>query len=48
MSVKLKETLVSMTDMPMLKQGEKLNEIFEQWKGNNPQVDDITLVGVRY
>jgi len=48
MSVKLKETLVSMTGMPMLKQGEKLNEIFEQWKGNNPQVDDITLVGVRY
>lgn len=48
MSVKLKETLVSMIGMPMLRQGEKLNEIFEQWKGNNPQVDDITLVGVRY
>lgn len=48
MSVKLKETLVSMTGMPMLKQGEKLNDIFEQWKGNNTQVDDITIVGVRY
>jgi serine phosphatase RsbU (regulator of sigma subunit)/uncharacterized protein YegP (UPF0339 family) len=48
MSVRLKETLVSMADLPMLKQGERLNDIFEQWKGNNPQVDDITLVGVRY
>ena len=32
----------------MLKQGERLNEIFEEWRGDNPQVDDVTLIGVRY
>ena len=48
MSVKLKETLVSMSGTPMLRQGEKLNDIFEEWRGGNPQVDDVTLIGVRY
>jgi serine phosphatase RsbU (regulator of sigma subunit) len=48
MSNQLKETLVAMAGMPMLKQAEKLNEIFEEWKGDSPQVDDVTLIGVRY
>lgn len=48
MSMQLKEKLVAMSDQPMLKQGEKLNEIFEGWRGDSPQVDDVTLVGVRY
>jgi serine phosphatase RsbU (regulator of sigma subunit) len=48
MSNQLRETLVSMAGMPMLKQGEKLNEIFEGWRGDSPQIDDVTLIGVRY
>jgi serine phosphatase RsbU (regulator of sigma subunit) len=48
MSPQLKETLMSIAGMPMLQQGEKLNEIFENWKGSNPQVDDVTVIGVRY
>jgi serine phosphatase RsbU (regulator of sigma subunit) len=48
MSNQLKETLVAMTEMPMLKQAEKLNDIFEEWRGDSPQVDDVTLVGIRY
>jgi hypothetical protein len=32
----------------MLKQGERLDAIFEEWKGENSQVDDVTLIGVRY
>jgi serine phosphatase RsbU (regulator of sigma subunit) len=48
MSNQLKETLVSMAGMPMLKQAERLNEIFEEWKGDSPQVDDVTLIGVKY
>lgn len=48
MSNQLRETLVSMAGMPMLKQGEKLNEIFEEWRGDSPQIDDVTLIGVRY
>jgi serine phosphatase RsbU (regulator of sigma subunit) len=48
MSNQLKETIVGMNGMPMIRQGEKLDEIFEKWKGENPQVDDVTLIGVRY
>jgi len=48
MSVRLRETLMSINMLPMLRQGERLNQIFEEWRGNNPQVDDVTLIGVRY
>jgi serine phosphatase RsbU (regulator of sigma subunit) len=48
MSSQLKETIVAMNGIPMLNQGEKLNEIFEEWRGTNPQVDDVTVIGVRY
>ena len=46
--MKLRETLVSMAGLTMLKQGERLNEIFEEWRGDNPQIDDVTIIGVRY
>jgi len=48
MSLQLRETLVSMAGKPMLHQGERLNEIFEEWRGDGPQVDDVTVIGVRY
>jgi len=48
MSMQLRETLVTMAGMPMLKQGERLNEIFEEWRGDGPQIDDMTMIGVRY
>jgi len=48
MSNQLRESLVAMAGQPMLKQGERLNEIFEEWRGDSPQVDDVTLIGVRY
>jgi len=48
MSNQLKESLVSTAGIPMLLQAEKLNDIFEEWRGDSPQVDDVTLIGVRY
>jgi serine phosphatase RsbU (regulator of sigma subunit) len=48
MSVQLKETLVAMAGKPMLQQGERLSEIFEEWRGDGPQIDDVSLIGVRY
>jgi serine phosphatase RsbU (regulator of sigma subunit) len=48
MSLQLKETLVAMSGKPMLEQGARLNEIFEEWRGDGPQVDDVSLIGVRY
>ena len=44
----LKNKFVELSDMPMLKQGEKLSEIFEEWKGDASQVDDVTVIGIRY
>jgi serine phosphatase RsbU (regulator of sigma subunit) len=48
MSLQLRETLVSMAGMPMLEQGKRLAEIFDEWRGDSPQIDDVTLIGVRY
>ncbi len=48
MSHQLKEKLIGMAGMPMLTQAEKLNEVFEQWRGDAPQVDDVTMIGVRF
>jgi len=48
MSMQLKETLIALSGKPMLEQGQRLNEIFEEWRGDSPQVDDVTLIGVRY
>jgi serine phosphatase RsbU (regulator of sigma subunit) len=48
MSLQLRETLVAMSGKPMLQQGERLNEIFEEWRGGSPQIDDVTIIGIRY
>ncbi len=48
MTAQLKRTLVGIVNEPMMTQGETLNEIFETWKGDSPQIDDVTLIGVRY
>jgi serine phosphatase RsbU (regulator of sigma subunit) len=48
MSMQLRETLVAISGIPMIQQGERLNEIFEGWRGESPQVDDVTMIGVRF
>ena len=48
MTGKLKQTLAENSHLPMLRQGEKLSEIFDEWKGDNSQVDDVVLIGFRY
>jgi serine phosphatase RsbU (regulator of sigma subunit) len=48
MSAKLKETLIEIHGKPMTEQGAILDRIFEEWRGEQSQVDDVTLIGVRY
>ena len=43
----LKETLLSIQNMPMLKQEEILMQKLKDWQGNLEQVDDICIIGVR-
>lgn len=43
----LEELLISISHEPMEIQNQKLNEVFENWKGDLEQVDDICIIGVR-
>jgi serine phosphatase RsbU (regulator of sigma subunit) len=43
----LKETLLSLHGQDMKTQQLKLNEIFENWKGNLEQVDDVCVIGLK-
>ncbi|MDI1354178.1 MAG: SpoIIE family protein phosphatase [bacterium] len=47
MKKQLKKLLVSMAHLSMAKQKEKLSLIFNKWKANLEQVDDVTVVGIR-
>ena len=43
----LKELLLSIQEQTLEEQKETLNSIFEKWKGNLEQVDDVCIIGVR-
>jgi tetratricopeptide (TPR) repeat protein len=44
---KLREFLVSINNKPMSIQKDELIAEFEKWRGNNEQVDDICIIGVK-
>lgn len=44
---KLKELLMQLAHLPMQEQYTKLNDVFVSWKGENEQVDDVCIIGVR-
>lgn len=44
---RLKELLGSLHKKPLNEQQEKLEQALENWKGRQPQVDDILLVGLK-
>lgn len=48
MSKKLKKTLIEIQDKSMPEQKEYLNTFLENWKGEQEQVDDILIIGVRF
>ncbi len=43
----LNELLLSISKEPMDKQQQKLNTVFEAWKGNLEQVDDVCIIGIK-
>jgi len=47
LSKRFKKLLLSIYDQPMDKQGSALEKNIEDWKGNNDQVDDIMVMGLR-
>ena len=44
---KLQNLLLQNSNLAMDIQKEKLNNIFEEWKGNNVQIDDILIAGIK-
>jgi serine phosphatase RsbU (regulator of sigma subunit) len=44
---RFRNLLLSLTDMPMNKQKNELSFSFDNWKGQQEQVDDICVIGVR-
>ena len=43
----LKDLLLQIAHLPMLEQEQKLADEFTAWKGENEQVDDVCIIGVR-
>ncbi|MEW6774034.1 MAG: tetratricopeptide repeat protein [Bacteroidota bacterium] len=46
-SKQLVEVLKNMQEHSIITQGEQLSQFFSNWKGNQFQVDDVTLIGVK-
>lgn len=44
---KLRELLLSITDLPLSEQHILLNKTIELWKGEQSQVDDICIIGIK-
>lgn len=47
-SVPFKKLLAIISEKPMEKQCEMLEQEFEEWQGYNPQVDDLLVIGVKF
>lgn len=43
-----KELLIRISNLPMQEQKEELNRVIDQWKGNEPQIDDILVLGIKF
>jgi len=43
----LKENLVANHHLPLIEQKEKLVSVFEKWKGDLEQVDDVCVIGIK-
>jgi tetratricopeptide (TPR) repeat protein len=43
----MREWLSGLWSQPVAEQAERLTALFETWRGDRPQIDDVTVVGVR-
>jgi len=44
----LRELLIEISDRTMEEQKDELDRVMKQWKGDEPQVDDILIFGIRF
>ncbi len=43
----LKDILISISNLPLAEQKDKINNAFQMWKGDYEQVDDVCMIGIR-
>lgn len=43
----LNELLLNISELTVVEQKEKLNTVFEEWRGNLEQLDDVCIIGIR-
>jgi serine phosphatase RsbU (regulator of sigma subunit) len=48
LSKNFRNVLLEIQELDMIKQGEKLDEIFEEFRADVEQIDDVVVIGVRY
>lgn len=48
MNRQLEETLVSISSLPTQEQGSELDSVFEDWRGDHFQMDDVLLMGIKF
>lgn len=42
-----RKLLVDIHELEMQEQKEKLNEVFEEWRGDHEQIDDVIVIGIK-
>lgn len=47
MSKNFRNLLLSVQDLPMMEQGRKIDEVFEAYRSETDQVDDVVVIGVK-
>ena len=48
LSKNFKKLILEIQDGSMYEQGKKLDAIFEEWRSELEQIDDVTVIGIRY
>jgi serine phosphatase RsbU (regulator of sigma subunit) len=43
----LKSLLLKIHKLPLIKQKTELEKEFNKWKGSNPQIDDVLILGLK-
>jgi len=47
MRKKFRHVLAGIKDLPTLQQSKSVEELYNEWKGEHPQTDDVMVVGIR-
>lgn len=47
MTKRFRELLLEISHLPMPEQEKRMADVFERWKGNHKQIDDVLAMGMK-